>query len=364
MATDVGSLYKLYRTSRKNPSRIPYQTLPESHVPDPVTAKDDAFHFNQFENSPHAFWYTEWWYFNFLDERANVAGMATIAVFNPKSIDGLGVGSLTVAAFEIGGPTPSPIIEYFDISEFSPSPDNANVKLADNSVTVESGSVYRLSVATKNGAVKMDLEFTQADEPRMLAHDVHGTGWDISSWLSYMPSAVVSGTLHRAGKSIEIKNAKGYHDHDWGMWQEYKRTWSWAQFSSLDKQISFDFGFHAAFQVSVAYLRIGDIRLTLPQDKFTVTQENYKSWKWFWKYPTFMSFVGIDSTGEYKLVLNWHVLDTATLWKYPVIVFEQTAHYNGALLKLDGDVWKEEHVIRETGFCEFTATWLKFKGTG
>ena len=68
--------------------------------------------------------------------------------------------------------------------------------------------------------------------------------------------------------------------------------------------IEFEFGFHAAFQVSVAYLRFGDARLTFDQSKFKISQEKYRRWMLFWKYPTVMSCEGEDTTGEYKLVLN------------------------------------------------------------
>jgi len=358
MSSQFRSFMNVIKMRFRKPPAAEAPTQPGGMTVGPATLKDDGYHFHQYQDSPHAFWYTEWWYFNFIDDESGLAGMATIAVFDPGNHDGLATANLTASVFKLGEGKPKPIIEYSRGKDFTASPDQADVSLLNSKIEVISDTVYRVVVVPQHSSTRMDLEFKSADEPAMLAHDVHGSGWDTSSWLSYMPSAVVSGTLEYEGRKYTLTNARGYHDHDWGMWEEYKRTWSWAQFCAPEKNLNFDFGFHAAFQVSVAYLRYGDERLAFNQDKFKITQEKYRRWKLFWKYPTIMSFKGEDTTGRYKLVLNWKVLDTLSLWKYPVIVFEQNAQFNGTIYRLEDGQWAECCTIDESGFCEFTNTWL------
>lgn len=358
MSSQFRSLINVLKMRFHKPPASTEPTQPGGTSIGPATLKDDGYHFAQYKDSAHAFWYTEWWYFNFIDDESGLAGMATIAVFNPGDHFDLATANLTASVFKFGAGKPKPIIEYSPGRDFSASEEQADVSLLNSSIQVISDTVYRIVIEPQHSSTRMDLEFRSTDKPVMLAHDVHGSGWDTSSWLSYMPSAQVSGTLEYEGRKYTLTNARGYHDHDWGMWEEYKRTWSWAQFSSPEKEISFDFGFHAAFQVSVAYLRLQDKRLSFNQDKFKTTQEKYRRWKLFWKYPTVMSFEGIDSTGEYKLVLNWQVVDTLTLWKYPVIVYEQNAHFNGTVYQRVNEQWVELCNIDENGFCEFTNTWF------
>jgi len=358
MSSQFGSFLNVLKMRFRKPPVAATPTQAGGTATGPATLKDDGYHFGEFKDSPHAFWYTEWWYFNFIDDESGLAGMATIAVFDPGDVHGLGTANLTASVFKLGAGKPKPIIEYSPGRDFSASAEKADVSLLNSRIEVISDTVYRIVVEPQHSPTRMDLEFKASDEPRMLAHNVHGSGWDTSSWLSYMPSAVVSGTLEFEGKKYTLTNARGYHDHDWGMWEEYKRTWSWAQFSSPAKEISFDFGFHAAFQVSVAYLRLGDARVTFDQTKFKISQEKFQRWMLFWKYPTQMTFEGEDSTGQYKLELNWQVVDTLTLWKYPVIVFEQNAHFNGTVYRRENGEWKECCSIDENGFCEYTNTWF------
>ena len=45
------------------------------------------------------------------------------------------------------------------------------------------------------------------------------------------------------------------------------------------------------------------------------------------------------------------------LWKYPVIVYEQSAHFDGAIYRREDGAWKECCSIDENGWCEYTNTW-------
>ncbi len=66
----------------------------------------------------------------------------------------------------------------------------------------------------------------------------------------------------------------------------------------------------------------------------------------------------IDSTEQYRLDLTWTATLTSTLWKYPLIVFEQAAHFSGTLSQRSGEAWTPILQIAEEGFCEYTDRWV------
>ncbi len=142
------------------------------------------------------------------------------------------------------------------------------------------------------------------------------------------------------------------------MWELPFNTWSWAEFADPERQLSFDVGFHAAFQVSTAYFRWADLRLIFPQQNFESSQSGWQAWEHLWKYPTVTNFQAIDSTGEYRLELTWTATRTSTLWKYPLIVFEQAASFRGQLSRRSGDDWEPILPITAEGFCEYTDRWI------
>ena len=140
-----------------------------------------------------------------------------------------------------------------------------------------------------------------------------------------------------------------------------ERIWSWAQFSTDNHEMAFDVGFHAAFQKSTAYLKWGDEQIYFPQDSFRTKQTKWGSWRLFWRYPTQVQFSAVDATGKYEIELEWNVTETSTLWKYPLIVFEQACRFEGALREYDAanpGSGKMLEAIKTDGFCEFTDRWI------
>jgi hypothetical protein len=325
----------------------------------PVTSQDNAYHFPQYLGKPHTFWYTEWWYFNFFDSKNNIAGMLTFAVFNPSNIDQLGIASLTVGIVRSSEHDYiEPVVEYIHLDKFSASTETADLTLAGNTLTVINDETYRVSAKSNDGRITFNLTYRQADTPQYFIRQERGDYWNMNSWLNYMPSAFVDGEVILNGEVLKIERAAGYHDHDWGMWKVYKETWNWAAVSIPEEEISFDVVFQAAFQKSTSYFRYKELRLYLPQENFKLTQNAWLAWKDKWKYPTQMTFECEDDTGCYKVQVNWTVLDTLTIWKYPLIVFEQTALFEGGLYeKIDGN-WQLLCSLRSHGFCEYTGKWL------
>jgi hypothetical protein len=324
-----------------------------------VTLADDAFHIAEYRDASHVFWYTEWWYFNWVDPKTRKSGMVTFSAFDPTDIDLVGAVNLNAAIFDEGGTGITVKMDYHGISEFWASARQADVTLAQNTLRVIDANTYEIKATSEDGTVSMALVYTQADAPQVLASNVHGSApWEVSSWLVYMPSARVNGWVSVRGERIELVDATGYHDHDWGIWFLPGNVWAWAAFSDPSRQIAFDVGLHAAFQKSVAYFRYGDLRLSFPQESFTSAFSDWESWKLAWQYPKTVTFSALDSTGQYKTAMTWRVTGTAALWKYPLIVFEQAAQFNGTLQKRSGEGWVDVLDFDVLGFCEYTSKWV------
>ena len=329
---------------------------PAPRIAAALTVADDAFHFRDYAGHPEIFWYVEWWYFNFTDKTTGHSGILTFAIFNPGDVGFLAVASLNAIVFDPNGNAVA-AMDYFPGSDLSPAYDKANVTLANNQLTVIDASTYAIAARSNDGRIEFDLTYRAADAPQLLADRVRGYDpWEISTWLVWMPSATVNGSVVVDGKRFELNDAAGYHDHDWGIWALPLRTWSWAAFAAPDKEMALDIGFHAAFQQSTAYFRYRNERLFFP--KFDSHQDGWQTWKTFWTYPTRMTFSAVDSTGQYKIELAWQVVASSALWKYPLIVFEQTAHYTGTFFRNEGGNWTIVTKIDERGFCEYTDTWI------
>jgi uncharacterized protein with NAD-binding domain and iron-sulfur cluster len=349
---------RLHRTMlRKLAAQPPLPTpVPTPQAAAALMPTDDAFHFKYYAGYPEVFWYVEWWYFNFTDKTTGRSGILTFAIFNPGDVDFLATASLNAIVF---GPQGDPVsaMDYFPGADLDAGYDKADVTLADNRLSAIDASTYAVAARSKDGRITFDLTFKAADTPQLLADKVRGyEPWEISSWLVWMPSAKVSGIVSVDGQQFELTDAAGYHDHDWGIWAVPLRTWSWAAFAAPDKDMALDIGFHAAFQESTAYFRFRGERLFFP--KFDAHQDGWQTWKTFWTYPTRMTFSAVDSTGRYKIDLAWQVTASSALWKYPLLVFEQTARYTGTLHKSENGSWSLVAQIDEIGFCEYTDTWV------
>ncbi len=326
-----------------------------------LSMNDDGFHFSEYQDHSHKLFYVEWWYYNFCDPATGLTGMVTFAICNPGNELDLGTASLNFAIFEPGKDVVTDI-EFFHVTHFTAVKDSADVSIAQSSVQVKDDNTYHIKAISETHDIKFDLVFEKKAPAQLLANNVPGySDWEISSWLVYMPSAKVTGTVYANGKTTTLANAKGYHDHDWGMWMLPERIWSWSQFSTDDHRMAFDIGFHAAFQKSTAYMMWDDKNLYFPQDNFKTQQSDWEAWRLFWKYPTKVQFSSVDSTGQYELKLIWDVTQTSTLWKYPLIVFEQACQFKGELCTYDannpggGTVLE---TIDTEGFCEYTDRWV------
>jgi hypothetical protein len=338
-----------------------------------MTTPDDGYRWPVHSDTDHAFWYTEYWYFNFTDLDTGRGGMIGFGVFDPGNHLGAGRGAVTVALFEPHGTALSEL-SSFPLAQFDAAPEHARVWIgppgADgrppNRVDPASPTTYHVSASTADGRVTAQLVFEQAYEPVLETENAPGTRpWEWNSWLIYMPAARVSGTVTRDGTTWQIANGAGYHDHSWGVWLLPADTWAWGVFSNPAKGLAGVLGYHCAFEHSQAFVLVPDAggstrRIVFPEANQRWTPEAWSHWKRLWKYPTRVRFEAIDASAAYRLDVTWTVTATATLWRSPAVIFEQAARFQGALWRTDGHGgWVVDTPIDEPGHAEAVDTWLE-----
>jgi hypothetical protein len=343
--------------------------LPAAPPPGPPTLRDDGCHYPLYRTHDHANWYVEWWYFAFRDSASGVSGILAFTIFNPAGHETPGVSSIAAVLFDERAHDVTTRMDIHPAAAFCASYDRADISIDRSTVRVLDADTYALHVESADAAVRADLEYRRADEARWLGHRIRGTTrpWEVSSWMSWFPSASVSGTIQLGERVIRLDAAAGYHDHNWAVWLFPLATWTWAMFSSPDRRLNLDFAQQRSFDYTAAYLRWGDVRLEFPQDRLTFSVGEWRHWRLPfhhaafplpWKYPVHASLTGTDVTDRYRLELQWRARLVAPLWKSPMIVFEQTADFEGTLAERDGTGWTERLRIAEQGFYEYTAEWL------
>jgi hypothetical protein len=324
-----------------------------------VDPADDGYHFDRYRSRRQAAWYTEWWYFAVTDPATEWAAAAALSVANPGGALGVGAAELVLAIFPPYGRTGLVAMDPYPLSEFSASPGRADVRVGPSSaVNPGGGQPYRLHARSRDAGLEVELEVAPADLPRALASDVRGyLDWEEASWLATMPAARATGTLRAGRRTVPVRGAPAYHDHNWGMWLLPSRTWSWAHFSSPEREVAFDFALHAAFWFSTAYLRHGDLRLTFPGHRFDYQPAGFRRYRGLWRYPTAARLTALDVEGRHRLTLEWRAEQLAALTRAPVLLFEQTARFEGRLERLEGRGWEEVARFHERGFFEHSSTW-------
>ncbi|MHA7630756.1 hypothetical protein [Corallococcus sp. M7] len=326
----------------------------------PITLKDDAYQFPLYQDWENVFWYGEYWYFNFKDPISGWSGIIGFTVFNPKDVGFLGASALLVTLF---GPRGQVLYEmdFHPLGEFWASTREANVTIGQNVVRPLDEARYAVQLATRDGRVSLDLVFERADESFWFTHDIRGEQpWEVNSWLVYMPSARVQGTLTVDGQTSTFTNGLGYHDHSWGIWKIPSRMWAWAMFANPGKELNCDLGYKTGFAESEGYFRYKDLRLHFRTEGLTWTWEDWKRWESLWQYPGRARAVGMDETGRYRLDVTWTVESNAAIWKSPILIFEQSSRFEGTLSTLDPDGngdWTVITTFAEQGHSEWVIPW-------
>ena len=336
--------------------------------PSKVGPSDDGYHFSQYCSGPADEWYLEWWYFNFRDPATGLAGILMFEVLNPENKLGLGRAGTSLIVFSKEG-KPLVVQDLFPIAEFSAAVEKAQVRIGSgNSVDALDDDTHHVVLTADNGKARLDLTYTRTAPGAFMSKDMSGRwSWETASWLAYSPQARVRGTVTLEGRTFTLEDALGYHDHNWGKWLLPARTFVWAAFADPQRDVHFNYGLSRLFSPgNRSLLRVDGLDLVFPPERIeeplATDFERYDGLFGFWEYPTRVSVIMVDTTGQYRLVMEWRVLETANLPKSPLVIFEQRAHMKGKLSKLADGNWEFLTRIEGEGFCEWTDTWIPLPG--
>ncbi len=184
-----------------------------------VTLDDDAF------SAPRADVldeqrYSEWHHFTWHDGATGIAGMVNLAVSGDvRRADRGRIGVSLLACDPSTGWHGG--MNLYGLDEAAFSPGSLDVRIAQNAVR-RSGDGYAVTVATKDGAVRLDATWTPSTAPIR----IDNMGGIINAFV--VPRLAVSGTVTIGGRAIALRGAHGYHDHNWGAWEWGRELgWDW-----------------------------------------------------------------------------------------------------------------------------------------
>jgi hypothetical protein len=104
-------------------------------------------------------------------------------------------------------------VERFEAREVEVKAGRMDARFGRNTLRFEDGR-WHLSLALSERPVAAELEFTPTALPVLSAHHPLAPQHPIS-WL-FLPRLVARGTMTLGGRTVEVKGAPAYHDHNWG----------------------------------------------------------------------------------------------------------------------------------------------------
>jgi hypothetical protein len=337
---------------------------PADGVASPVTRQDDAYHFASFAGGAHEGNFAEWWYFNLVDPDHGVNAVFAYSVIDPANKTQLGMASVLAVVYAAGGPVQQGA--YLPPDSFAGSPEQADVSVAEGPagggrIEVIDDGRYRITgTVAGTHRVAWNLVYTRRSPP-WLAADERRVGWlpwEVMSWLVYMPSASVSGSITVDGRRYRLRGARGYHDHNWGEWIPGLVTWNWAQYGGPGIRVAVgDFPNVAEGAVGVDF---EGRRTVFEKPQYWITHSDWAfdlvNQQWF---PTTSWLWAANQTTI--LAVRFHVQETVPIvppLNFPIrpLVYEQTADVAGALWERTppGD-WRLLTTFADTGFKEYTS---------
>jgi hypothetical protein len=108
-----------------------------------------------------------------------------------------------------------------------------DVEVGGNRVRLDDDGTYRITLAlddeTRPHASRLtgDIALTPVPGRSLPPAEMHGArGW-LSGYVVPVLAGTFSGALHLGGDDVRVDGAAGYHDHNWGYWDDVR--WQWGQ---------------------------------------------------------------------------------------------------------------------------------------
>jgi len=313
----------------------------------------DAYQYPQ-QSNPLTAYYKEWWFFTYSDEASDTAFCVGYSISDPKNTNkkaSSGIAGMFWPNFHQNATDIQLLGDLFNVSDFSANTHNASVSIGNtNHIKVLSETSYSLIGATHDGLLKWDLVYEQEAGA---CREIFQVPFVELDWISYMPSAIVTGTVVYEGKTIPIKG-KGYHDHNWGVWPTSYFNWVWAQYSDESQGFSMVMGAYRLYPskeyIGYAFIRLDSTQLklgTLCADYFNLTPEKFATWNGH-QY-SIQNHVELQSTA-WRLEMDYAMVSSGVNpggVGLDLLVFEQISQFNVTFSKASGKTWQP--LVRSIG---------------
>ena len=164
--------------------------------------------------------YSEWHHFTFSDDAASLGGIVNLALSDDVRDIERGRCGVSLVTHESGFGWRG-TMNLFGPEEADFSPGEIALRIGSNAVVFRDGR-YHVNAALRGRAVHIDAVWTPRTEPVV----IDSIGGFINTLI--VPRLDVDGEITIEGRRYELKQALGYHDHNWGAW-DWSRDlgWSW-----------------------------------------------------------------------------------------------------------------------------------------
>ncbi|WP_440945766.1 hypothetical protein ACSAZL_16915 [Methanosarcina sp. T3] len=169
--------------------------------------------------------YNEWHYFNIIDEEQN---LSIICVFK---LNGCLSASEILLEYNTDNGNSNAYYKVYPIDIAEYSSETPDVTIASNTVKLTPQG-YSVHIISEDGSKVFDALFKPEVEPSPVfsAADFSPVYGGVINWIVTSPKMKVNGELTVDGKMYTLKNARGYHDHNWGYWSWGDNLgWDWGQ---------------------------------------------------------------------------------------------------------------------------------------
>ena len=301
---------------------------------------DDGYHFNQFSSSPNVADYGEWWYFNL--NQPDVKAAIQYSLWDPTGATPFSFGLMYVSIQRAN--TNLDVFYPISWSYVVTSDSSANLVMGPDqygiaeSISVDSSGVYTLNgvVADVQGnTVAWNLQYIQQVPSLSGIRHLKTAPGEEMNWYVQMPSAIVYGAIIVNGETIVVNGARGYHDHNYGVWKLSDTVWNWFETNTPNTAIvGYDFYSMHKGQITV---QLDGQTITFTKNQYVVLNRDLTTIPALGlPFPQKTTVLAFNGKNTLILNINVNVAETGFVARdYPTatwIVLESNAVFTGTLI--------------------------------
>lgn len=183
---------------------------------------------------PTASAYKDWLHLNIVDPRSGIVGVVNASLHGPSTDERSRVVGTALFHVPDVGWIGNLAVHGHDAARLG----HASIALREVALAVDHAN-GRVEAAARFGGEGLRIQVRATAETSAFAVEWPlplGSGW--VSWYA-VPRLRVDGTLEVDGAVIDLANAIGYHDHNWGRWRWGDDLgWDWATFLATDAAVA------------------------------------------------------------------------------------------------------------------------------